>query len=156
MKLLTFYSEFKSDLFQNTPLRNWNSNFFLWVQIWPIPEHPHLQKLKLITFYSEFKSDLFQNTPLPPETETLKLFSLSSNLTYSRTPPRNWNSNFLLWVQIWPIPEHPPEIETLTFFSEFKSDVFQNTLPEIETLTFYSEFRSDLFENTPLPQKLKL
>ena len=39
IQTLTFSSEFRSDLFHINP-QNSNSDFFLWLQIWPISHHP--------------------------------------------------------------------------------------------------------------------
>ena len=38
--------------------------------------------------------------------------------------------NFSLWIQVQPVPEYPlPKCQTLTFSSEFKSDLSKNTAP---------------------------
>ena len=65
------------------------------------------------------------------------------------------NSNFLSSVQIWAYTEHPPpwKWKTLTFFSEFRTELTQNTPPPTprkwKTLTSFPEFRSELTQNTP-------
>ena len=89
----------------------------------------------------EIFDQIAQNTPVlefgsrtspPPHKINLSLWVQIWPIQ-EHPPPRNWNSNFFLWVQIWPIPEHPPpQIETLTFPPEFKSDLFQNTPPPYE------------------------
>ena len=45
----------------------------------------------------------------------------------------------------------PPEIQTLTFSSEFRFDLFHITSPQIQTVAFSSELRSDLFHTPPPP-----
>ena len=90
--------------------------FFPWVQIWPISHH--------------------------------------TDLTYLTSPhPCNWNSNFFPWVQIWPISHHPHQNSNSNFFLwvQIWPISHHHPPPEIQTLTFSSEFRSDLFHITPSP-----
>ena len=62
---------------------------------------------------------------------------------------------FLSCVQIWVYTEYPPpEMKTLTFFPEFKSELTKNTppcppSPKWKILTFFPEFKSELTQNTP-------
>ena len=87
---------------------------------WFVSTYVECERLSVMQRQARLPEIFDQNPHFTPEVEfgstsppsqKFKLFPLSSDLTYfTSLPPPLWNSNsnFFLWVQIWPISHHPP------------------------------------------------